>query len=302
MSLRDSHQLLEIHCSLPGGSKQNQEAIGELSHTYNCDPELINVTNKLFSLELKDVRAHQAKLRKEGKKHGLPFDPPAVIIRYSVVDKVMPLLEEMKQENFYMYQQFLKIYPDIIEARRRDGTGMGRMFNESDFPSVKALEEKWAIHIDLKELPDPNSDVRVGASDAQIQRTRKSMQEQQDRFIRQAVVSMLAEIRGPLANIVEKRDVYKGGRKGRFHNATFIGNVRDVVNKIIPNNLTDDPEIEEIKRDLIREICPLEPQELRDNPAMLKNAGDNAEEIIKKTDKLISKYQNMSTFGSGIAI
>jgi len=298
MALADSHQLVSVSASLPGGRKTKKSERDELAASKGCDAELITVGADIFNTYLKPIRNHQTQIRKEAAKYGLGWTSPWTCIPNYRIDEVIPALEAMKIENKEMYVEFLHKYPDIIEERR---SRMGVMFDEKDFPDIEVLKNKWKVEINRDTVPDPERDIRAGWSDKEMRQMKKAMVELENRNVKAATVELLKRVRTPLSNIMDKafRPEEKDGRSGRFTTKTFIGNVRTIVEQLVDGNLRDDPEIESLRKEIIHDICGLDPADLREDRTLLKDTGRKAEALVKKTDYLINR---VSTFGDGLAL
>lgn len=303
MALGDSNQLVSVSASLPGGRKAKKSERDELAASKGCDAELITVSADIFNTYLKPIRNHQTQIRKEVSKYGLGWTSPWTCVPNHRIDEIIPALEAMKIENQEMWREFLRKYPDIVEERRNR---MGVMFNESDFPDIEVLKHKWKVEINRDTLPDPERDIRAGWSDKEMRQMKQAMVELENRNVKAATVELLKRVRTPLSNIMdkafrpEKKDGQKkDGRSGRFTTKTFIGNVRTIVEQLVDGNLRDDPEIESLRKEIIHDICGLDPTDLREDKTLMKNTGKKAEALVKKTDDLINR---VSTFGEGLAL
>jgi hypothetical protein len=296
MALADSHQLFSIKGGLPGGSKQKKEVAQEIAKMKNCDEALISVTAKPLAEYLSPIRNHQNAARKELGKHGLPWTSPWVLIANNDVDVVVPKLEALKQENWEMWRGFMDIYTQVVDRKRME---MGTFFDPGDFPDIDKLKVKWKFEILRDVVPDPEYDIRAGWSYKQITEMKEVMERQQEDNLKEATLELLRRARGPLLNVVDKCNRYEGGRAGRFSTETFIGNVRSVVDQMVSGNLTDDPDVESLRREILKEICSLTAQEIREDESLRKETGKLADSLVKKTDKIIER---VSTFGAGITI
>lgn len=298
MALADSHQKIAIRKGgIPSGIAPHKAAAIEVAEAHGADPDIVRpVPLDIFAQYVKPVRAHMGRMSKENFRWGMPWDSPWAIHPNQNIDKVVPILEEMKQENHHMYEKFCDDYENVLEDRVARA---GDLVTMDMFPSADELRGKWYVEIERGTLPDPSTDIRAGWSHKQMEDYKTAAKKQTERYARQAVITLLSEVKAPISNIVDKASRYEGGRSGRFSTKTFIGNVRDVVDKMIPMNLADDPEIESLRREIIDGICGLDPNDLREDKDLLKKAGEKADELVKKTDKIINRVtQN----GSGLAL
>ena len=298
MSLADSHQKLAIRKGgIPSGGVPNKEAALEVAAAHGADPDMIGpVPVDIFKQYVKPVRAHMGRMSKENFRFGIPWDSPWAIHPNNNIDKVVPILEEMKQENRSMYLEFCDDYPNILEDRVARA---GDLVTIDMFPSADELRTKWYIEIERGNLPDPSTDVRAGWSHRQMEDYKTAVNRQTERYAKSAVLTLLNEVKRPIHNIVDKSARYDGGREGRWSTDTFIGNVQEVVDKMIPMNFADDPEIEALRKEIISDICGLDSKELREDKDLLKDAGQKAQKIVNKTDKIINR---VAQFGAGLTL
>ena len=68
---------------------------------------------------------------------------------------------------------------------------------------------------------------------------------------------------------------------------------------MVSGNLTDDPEIEALRREILKDICALSPENIREDESLRKKTGKNAEVLVEKTGKMIER---VSTLGAGLTI
>jgi len=298
MSLADSHQKLAVRKGgIPSGGVPNKEAALEVAAAHGADPDMIGpVPVDIFKQYVKPVRAHMGRMSKENFRWGIPWDSPWAVHPNNNIDKVVPILEEMKEENKSMYEDFCDDYPNILEDRVARA---GDLVTIDMFPSADELRGKWYIEIERGNLPDAKSDIRAGWSHKQMEDYKTAIGRQTDRYARSAVLTLLSEVRKPIRNIVDKSVRYDGGREGRFSTKTFIGNVQEVVDKMIPMNFADDPEIEALRKEIIKDICGLDPAELREDKVLLADTGKRAQNLVNKTDKIINR---VATLGAGLTL
>ena len=298
MAIADSHQKLAVRKGgIPSGIAPHKAAAREVAEAHGADPDIVRpVPLDIFATYIKPVRAGMGRMSKENFRWGIPWDSPWAIHPNQNIDKVVPILEEMKEENRALYDAFCDDYPNVLEDRVAKA---GDLVSIDNFPTADELRGKWYVEIERGVLPDAASDIRAGWSHKQMEEYKAATKKQTERYARQAVITLLREVRAPIENIVDKAARYEGGRSGRFVTKTFIGNVHDVVDKMIPMNLADDPEIEALRKEIIDGICDLDPKDLREDKDALKEAGKKAQAIVQKTDKIINR---VGQFGAGLAL
>ena len=143
------------------------------------------------------------------------------------------------------------------------------------------LEDKWNFEILRDTVPDPESDPRAGWSQQQVDETRTAMKRQEESNVKEATIDLTRRIEQPLRRIIEAMEKYKGSKSGRFTNS-LIPNVRELVDAMVGLNLKDDRELENIRKDLLTGICPLEEEDLRKDPGLRKETKEKAEAILNR--------------------
>ena len=57
--------------------------------------------------------------------------------------------------------------------------------------------------------------------------------------------------------------------------------------------------MESLRKDILKDICSLSSEDLREDESLRKYTGKKAEVILEKTDRMIER---VSTFGAGLTI
>ena len=281
MALADSHQLIGIEKGLPGGRVSRKDVNAELAEQKKSDQDRSSVSVDVYAGYLRECRNHQNATANWLKKQGLPWSFGQVLVPNNKVADVVAYLDDAKLHNEMLYQSFLDNFPARMEEDKKTGR-LGDLYEQDDYQSVERLRSKWKFEVMRDTVPDPEKDPRAGWANAEMESMKKAMKEQEDAHVKEATIELLKRLVAPIKNIVDKTARYDGGRDGRFNTNSFINNVRDVVETIPSLNLRDDPELDQIRRQVIAEICQLDPQDLRDDPDLRKKANESATDILDR--------------------
>ena len=279
MPLIDTHQLVWIEKSLPGGRVTKKDVNTELAELKKSDKRRSSFTVDVFSGYLKETRNHQSKVVKWLDEQGLPWGLKQVLIINNKIPDVMAKLDDEKTENEKLYEKFLVSLPENM-MRDKAAYELGDLFSESDYKTYDLLKSKWKFQKHRGLVPDPDCDPRAGWSVSEAEEMKKTLKSQEDHLYKEATRELLKRASEPLKNVVNKCKRYDGGKDGRFNTKSFINNVRDVVNSMVDGNLRDDPEIENIRKQMLSTICPLDPKSLRESESMRTKAAQDAEDIL----------------------
>ena len=282
MALADTHQIIAIKSSLPGGRVTKRNENSELADQKKSDPLRSNVSVDIFASRLKQCRAHHAAVRKWLDEQGLPWGFRGQrLVPNSRIDEIVNFLENARIESNMLYREFLHSLPGFIEEDRQELSGLGDLFDARDYDSVADLEHKWKFEILRDTVPDPNADPRAGWSPRQVEEMRAALLRQEESNVKEAMADLASRIEDPLNRIVDAMSKYDGGRNGRFTN-TLIPNVRELVDTLGGLNLRDDKELDAIRKQLATDICPLEEEDLRKDPELRREAKQKAESILNR--------------------
>ena len=275
--LADSNMLVRLTLGGPSGIKAKKRESQDLADSKNADQRLTKVVIHTFKKQIEPVKAHQQFVRQYFNNNTLPWgDGGQRLVNNAHWEKLRKFLEEAKMKNQSLYAEFLDNMPRHIESASRPGE-LGDLFDRDDFKTREELLGKWKFQWDEDTVPDAEHDVRAGWSPQQIERMKTVWKEQEDRKTKEAMSDVTERVQAHLSRISDRLGAYNGGRTGSFKD-TMIGNMRDLANLLPAFNLTNDPELEAIHRQIMQEICPLDPKELRKSPelrAVGKRAADD---------------------------
>ena len=282
MALADTHQIVAVKTSLPTGRVTKRTENWELAENKKSDPARSNVSVDIFAKRLSECRTHNSMVRRWLDEQGLPWGFRGQrLVPNSKIDEIVRFLENARIESDRLYKEFLGALPGFIEEDKRDHSGLGELFNLSDYQDTLILEDKWNFEILRDTVPDPDSDPRAGWSQQQVDEMRTALKRQEESNVREATIDLTKRIEQPLKRIVEAMNKYDGGKAGRFTN-TLIPNVRELVETMVGLNLRDDKELEGIRKNLLIDICPLDEDDLRKDPVLRREAKEKAEAILNR--------------------
>jgi hypothetical protein len=279
--LADLNTLVEFHTGCPSGIKTKREESNELAHAKKADSRLTRVQIDTFKKQIEPVKKHQNAARTYFNSVTLPWGEGGQrLVSYGKWDSVRIHLEKEKMVSERLYHAFLDNMPEHIENCAREGV-LGDLFDRDDFKTRDDLLGKWKFYWDQANVPDAEHDVRAGWSPQQVSRMKTVWKAQNDRKVGEAMKTVGTRVEDCLSRISDRMEKYDGKKVGSFKN-TMIGNMRELAAMLPAFNLTNDPELEEIHRRILRDICPLDPAELRKSQTMRQDAKSKADDLLAR--------------------
>jgi len=193
-------------------------------------------------------------------------------------------------------RDFLKAYPDLIDADKATKTGLGELFNESDYPPIKdewgqAIADRFFFDKDHMRKVDevPDGAIAIGLSRDEEQRIRNRCEEDIASAYRHAqrdLVTKVVKLTTDTADALKGYDPEKKGK--RFFNDSLVPNLKDLAQCMEESNFNDNAEIDALRVKLL-EATGDATEVLREDTDKRKDAADTASEVAERASKLLSE-------------
>lgn len=178
---------------------------------------------------------------------------------------------DLKRQRRIAVDEFIAVYPQLVaNARLRLNT----MFQPEDYPHVEVLSKSFDV--DLEIMPVPNSeDFRVSVA----KETQDEIRQQIADSINSRQAGAVKECWSRVREVVTRISDQCGKENGRIHDS-LISNAADLVNILDGLNITNDPELSAIGRE-IRDML-VSADQLRVNAVTRKRVAETADAILRK--------------------
>ena len=193
-------------------------------------------------------------------------------------------------------RDFLKAYPDLIDADRATVTGLGELFNESDYPPITsqyndAIADRFFFDKDHMRKVDevPDGAIAIGLSRDEEQRIRNRCEEDIASAYRHAqrdLVTKVVKLTTDTADALKGYDPEKKGK--RFFNDSLVPNLKDLAQCMEESNFNNNPEIDALREKLL-EATGDATEVLREDTDKRKDASDTTSEVSERASKLLSE-------------
>lgn len=280
---------ISFHSRFGGGIKKHKEATSELIESKGVtNKKRVNVTVDIFdSPHLEVAKKMGQALRNHINSKTLPWGDDG---RRYVPNTIKPELDshivkgisEIEEE---MEHHFAS-YPSQKARWELEGGGLAN--TGIDFPTEKSGRDKFNIEV-VPGTVTSTDDIRVGGLTGEHrERFIKDVKAAEDRRIQGTVRDIADRVEVVLGRMVDRMGAYgkdeNGKVTGRFHD-TIVTNVREIAGLLEHFNITDDPEIENVRRRLVNEICPIDPDSLRESPELREDIQKKASDILARVGR-----------------
>ena len=280
--LREEAMIVRLGISHWTARKFDKGVTERVANEYAVDADVGRYNKILIAKEsIQEVTQAVSGARTFHYENTLPWDdgggrilPAKNFLTYS---KAMRKLK-VKFDN--AVQNFLDNYDEYREEARRKLNGM---FRESDYPGHREIKHKFDFSTDIEPVPS-YKDFRVTLGDKEL----RKIQEQLEKRVAERVAAATKDLYVRLSEVVS-RFADKLADKDAIFRDSLVENVIELVNLMPKLNITDDPELERIRKETKDKICALAPGTLRQDEDARSKAAQDAKAILNKMSGYIKR-------------
>lgn len=166
---------------------------------------------------------------------------------------------------------------DYDECKRKAEENLGGLFDPNQYPPASEIRKQFGIDFDFEPLPD-DSTLRSSTLDKQqAEKLAKLVNER----TKQMLGNAMRDVWNRVYDVVSHMSDRLGDPNKTFHN-TLITNAADLAELLKHTNFTNDPRLDELRRDLEGRMLLHDPKDLRKNPEQRKAAAADAKAMLDK--------------------
>lgn len=280
---------ISFHVSYGGGKKKHKEATEKLVQSEGVtNSKRVEVRVDLFdSPHLSNAKTMGQALRNYIGEKTLPWgDDGRRYLGNDLQPTVLMEAEKQKSAIIAEMEKHFSSYPKQKTLWEAEGGGLAKTGLE--FPTEASGRAKFKIDIVPGVITNVD-DVRAGGMP----------KEQRDRFIKDVRAAEHERLRGTVREVTKRvetvmaRMVDRLGKYGKDKDGKVIGkftdslisNAVDIAGLLEHFNITKDPEVEAVRRKIVRDICPLDPETLRNSSEARASARRSASEILSRVGR-----------------
>lgn len=271
--LNEKAMLSHLSISNWNARKKDKQTGEEVSTNKHAE---LDVANVWVSLLPKDEMARIVlvanKIRKIWRKYTLPWcDDGMRILPSALFVQCNAEIKKAQGEFNLEVENFLQRYPNLVaKASQR----LGDFIKNNPMPSEDEIRSKFGVKHNVLPFPD-KEDFRCNLAEDEVAEIKINIEKETT----EAVSSAMQTVWDSLQELVNNISVQMKKDKPRIFDS-LIENISQYV-KIIPQlNLTNDPNLNKIKKEIEEHLTTLDTKTLRKHPDSRKTAAKSADEIM----------------------
>ena len=168
-------------------------------------------------------------------------------------------------------ESFLSEYSTLVRAAEET---LGKMYRKDDYPSLAEVKRKF--HFELQFGPVPAAgDFRVSLPQEELREMQKSVELR----ITSAVTAAVSDMWSRLGDAVTELRVKL--HDGKYLRATMIDKVGEVASVLGRLNLSNDPDLEKARQQVVKDLAGLDVENLRNDDKVRSVAAQKTDAILK---------------------
>lgn len=275
MSIAENTMTVNLTVGIWQGHRLDKAASKQVTDSNGADADAARVSKHLIPKEyLKDIVTAAGQVRAHFYQKTLPWKDNG--------DRLLTrkLYAQFVEEHSEMAKAFKDAVADFLNrtypaAKARAEFRMGSLFNANDYPTADQLRHRFYVALDIDAVTEAG-DFRVqldGAEAAAIRARIETATTQRLGAAMRDVWERLAETLGHFADKMAGNAIFRD---------TTVSNLLELVELLPGLNLLDDPNLDQIYRDLNDTLRGVTPKDLRKSPEVRTAAADETKRILEE--------------------
>lgn len=188
-------------------------------------------------------------------------------------------LRDRQREFAIALNDFATDYPALRAQASRLLNGL---YRDEDYPDVQDLRTRFSLDVSYQPVP-AQGDVRVDLGADQITLIEQSIADRTDRAVADAMHDAWSRLHDVVSKIAERLS-----NPDAIFRDSLITNAEDICDVLQRLNVTNDPDLENMRVRVRKELTRFSPETLRDVPSRRQETADKAASILSAMSGLLS--------------
>ena len=275
--LQEKAMLISFSVSIWTAQKQDREVSQKAAADYGAAANSGRYVKWLFDKKVVD---EVAKVGRKARmdifyKYTLPWSNDGLrILPANLFLKFTQEIEKAKKEFWERVDKFIEIYKDSMDMQK---VRLGSMFKPEDYPDEFTLRKKFAFEYNVYPLPD-KEDFRISLAEDEMKRIKEDLERTLMKTAREGVASLWQRLYEKVNKIVVSLED-KGGKRKKIFNS-LLGNVEELMVLLPELNIFNDPQLDNIRKEIENKILTYTTEELKENELARKTTRENAKAVL----------------------
>ena len=186
-------------------------------------------------------------------------------------------LDDHKIEFDRLATNFISVYPTLISAAAFQ---LGDLFDRDEYPEVDTLQKKFKFSYSLIPIPTAG-DFRIEIGEQAKAELVAQYEAAFNERLNNAMRDVWDRLYDCLSHMSERLASDDEGKRKVFH-GTLLTNAQDLITLLSRLNVTNDPKLEQARRDLQAALVNTDISSLKDSDYVRENVKSKVDDILKR--------------------
>lgn len=284
ISLASAGFIVNVEVNVWSATKQDRNISNEVTDAYKADKDAGRFVKNLLAGDPihKKLLNHRQSVYNWVKRRTYDWSGSNYYLPFADIEKFNKEFDELEQEHTKLLDEFEAAYPDIVGAM---AFKQGDMFDASEYPPASEVRRRFKMTKFIS--PVPTNDFRVAIADdiaADLkQHYERAAGEKVQEIMRDASMRLVDYIKR-IAHACREVQPDEDGkvRRPKVYETT-LAQAKEQCELLKTFNLTNDAQLEEMRRDLLATIENVSAQDIRESDATRAH-------VKSEVDKIMSKF------------
>lgn len=181
-----------------------------------------------------------------------------------------------RRDNFnQMVDNFLQNYPALVQTA---GNYLGNLFDPADYPSTEEVASKFGFRLVFSPVPS-SGDFRLDVAAQELEELKNTYETAFNDRLADAMKEPWERLHEMLTHMSTRLTDDEGGEKKKYFKS-LLGNAQELVSMLTHLNVTNDPKLEQARRDLERAIFGVDIDDIKDSAVVRADTKSKLDKIL----------------------
>ncbi len=285
MGIAASAVLVELNVSSWGASKLDRDATDTTNHNNNATADAAKVYKNLAAGTslVGDIAKYAARIRLYHNEMTLPWSNKGA--RILPTKLVFEYKAQMHQYKIGFENLCNKLFAEYYNIISNASQNLGSLYKASDYPDLDDVKAKYGMRLVFSPLPEAG-DFRLDTANEDLRELREELESSYkndfDDRVGKAVRGAWDRLHDELVSLSNKLKDEEGTKK-RYYDS-LLENPQRLCELLTKLNITNDPKLEEARRDLERALMGVDMQDIKEHEGVRSDVKAKVDDILKRFD------------------
>ncbi len=272
--LSEKAMLVELVIRQCAFRKLDKQVSQEVNWDKKADSGAARVNKSILKKEVtKDIQKVSNSIRTYHYKMTMPYNDGGQRIlpignHAAYTKEINKLQQEFRDAVDTLLQNYSK-------AKEEAKGFLGALYKEEDYPDIDIIADKFAVKISFSPVPDINTlDKLAGISPDDVEFIKKQVKEMEKIRTENAMKDLWERLHTAVSSMAKNL-----GQKDKIFRNSLIDNLVGLTDLLPVMNVTGDPNLEKMRKEVEAKLCSYDAKELRENKQARKEVSEKATEI-----------------------